>query len=285
MFTSIPLSHSIPFVILHGLGMQCNDEGSIFYQSSLSMLTGVKGTCLEIGNGAYDSWIMPMEQQVHIACEKVVFGLSFFPLSFWFIGFSLRSMPELQQGYNLVGLSQGNVIARGVIELCDNAPPTGPWCAAVGFYDEMGVYSDYVQARLGPSGYTRLPNDIPGYLRGCRFLPTINNEIPSANNAIHKQRFTSLQNLVLIMFESDGVVNPPLSSWFGFYQDGDSSRILPPQQTRLYKEDLFGLRTLDEAGKVKFIKVPGVHLVITIPQLQQYVVPYLVDSAAGFFLP
>nr|GME03694.1 palmitoyl-protein thioesterase 1-like [Ipomoea batatas] len=235
MFTSIPLSHSIPFVILHGLGMQCNDQGSIFYQSSLSMLTGVKGTCLEIGNGAYDSWIMPMEQQVHIACEK------------------LRSMPELQQGYNLVGLSQGNVIARGVIELCDNAPPvrnfisiggpnagvssvpdciTGPWCAAVGFYDGMGVYSDYVQARLGPSGYTRLPNDISGYLRGCRFLPTINNEIPSANNAIHKQRFTSLQNLVLIMFESDGVVNPPLSSWFGFYQDGDSSRILPPQQVK-----------------------------------------------------
>lgn len=41
--------------------------------------------------------------------------------------------------------------------------------------------------------------DIAGYLRGCRYLPKLNNEIPNATNPIYKQRFTSLQNLVLIM--------------------------------------------------------------------------------------
>ncbi|RAL38053.1 hypothetical protein DM860_000747 [Cuscuta australis] len=228
-----------------GVGMQCNDPGSIFYVSMLSILSGVQGSCVEIGFGASDSWTMPLDQQVEIACAKV------------------RGMPQLQQGYNLVGLSQGNIIGRGMIELCDNLPPVGPRCGALSYLYKMGVYSGLVQ-------------DIPGYLEGCKFLPKINNEIPSSNNTLHKQRFSSLQNLVLIMFESDSVVIPALSSWFGFYQDGDSTTVLPPQQTRLYKEDLFGLKTLDEAGKVKFIRVGGAHLEITIPEMQQYVVPYLI---------
>nr|XP_016434838.1 PREDICTED: palmitoyl-protein thioesterase 1-like [Nicotiana tabacum] len=218
-------------------------------------------------------------------------------------------MNELQQGYNLVGLSQGNMVARGLIEFCDGAPPVrilsqlyfnnsfslyvknfisiggpnagvaactgGPWCAGAG---GVGIYSDYVQAHYAPSGYTKLPNDIAGYLKGCRYLPKLNNEIPNATNPIYKQRFTSLKNLVLIMFENDNVINPKESSWFGFYQDGTYSQILPPQQTNLYLEDTFGLQTLDKAGKVKFIKLPGIHLGMDIQEMQQYVAPYLIDG-------
>ncbi|KAL2984898.1 hypothetical protein AAZX31_12G116900 [Glycine max] len=32
-------------------------------------------------------------------------------------------MSDLGQGYNIVGLSQGNLIGRGIIEFCDGAPP------------------------------------------------------------------------------------------------------------------------------------------------------------------
>ncbi|KAF3645878.1 putative ATPase 7, plasma membrane-type isoform 1 [Capsicum annuum] len=179
-------------------------------------------------------------------------------------------MNELKQGYNLVGLSQGNVVARGLIELCDGAPPvknfisiggpnagvafapacTGhPWCGQAGAVSGVGIYSDYVQGHYAPSGYTKLPNNIAGYLKGCRVLPKINNEIPNATNPIYKQRFASLQNLVLIM-------------------------------TNLYLKDLFGLQTLDKAGKIKFIKVPGLHLAMDIIGLQQHVVPYLIDEGA-----
>ncbi|MCD7470554.1 hypothetical protein HAX54_010517 [Datura stramonium] len=243
----------------HGLGQSCNDAGSTFYTSQLSFLSRSNGYCLEIGNGAYNSYNMPLENQVQIACEKV------------------KRMKELVLGYNLVGLSQGNMVARGLIEFCDGAPPGGPWCAgAGGGTSGVGIYSDYVQTHYAPSGYTKLPNDIAGYLKGCRYLPKLNNEIPNATNPIYKQRFTSLQNLVLIMFENDDVVIPKESSWFGFYQDGTYSQILPPQQTNLYVEDLFGLQTLDKAGKVKFIKLPGYHLGMDIQEMQQYVAPYLI---------
>ena len=51
-------------------------------------------------------------------------------------------------------------------------------------------------------------------------------------------------------------------------------------QTKLYTEDWIGLKILDEAGKVKFFKVPGNHLQISTSDMQQYVVPYLKDETS-----
>ena len=52
-------------------------------------------------------------------------------------------------------------------------------------------------------------------------------------------------------------------------------------QTTLYKEDWIGLKTLDEAGKVKFINVSGNHLQISYSDMKKYIVPYLVDDQAS----
>lgn len=46
-------------------------------------------------------------------------------------------------------------------------------------------------------------------------------------------------------------------------------------QTKLYIEDWIGLRSLDEAGKVKFIRVEGEHLRMSTSDARKYVVPYL----------
>lgn len=51
-------------------------------------------------------------------------------------------------------------------------------------------------------------------------------------------------------------------------------------QTKLYIEDWIGLKTLDEAGRVKYVSVSGNHLGISKSDMKKYIVPYLEDKAS-----
>ncbi|GER34756.1 alpha/beta-Hydrolases superfamily protein [Striga asiatica] len=217
LFTSslIPFSVSLPFILLHGIGDQCSSRGVKSLTQDLIDFSKSEGFCTQI------------------VCNKV------------------KQMKELQEGYNIVGLSQGNLIGRGVVEFCDGGPPvrnfvslggphagtasvplcgTGVFCNLADVLIKSEIYSDYVQAHLAPSGYLKLPNNIDGYLDKCRFLPKLNNELPQERNATYKERLTSLQNLILIMFEHDTVLIPKETSWFGYYPNGAFDPILRPQQ-------------------------------------------------------
>ncbi|RXI00990.1 hypothetical protein DVH24_001224 [Malus domestica] len=273
---SIPTSLSVPFIVLHGIGDQCSNKGVKQFTEKLSNFSGVEGYCIEIGDGTWDSWFLPLEEQV-------------------------KEKEELRQGYNIVGLSQGNLIGRGVVEFCVDGPPvknfvslggphagtasvplcgSGIFCIIVNKLLKSEIYTDYIQEHLAPSGYLKLPNAMSEYLGKCKFLPKLNNELPDERNSTYKERFSSLQNLVLIMFEHDTVLIPKETSWFGYYQDDSFKSILSPQQTDLYTEDWIGLRTLDEAGRVKYISVAGGHLGISTSDMKKHVVPYLQDSAS-----
>ncbi|KAJ4954961.1 hypothetical protein NE237_011744 [Protea cynaroides] len=281
-FLFLPVTYSVPFIVLHGIGNQCSTQELSNFTKLLSDLSGSKGYCIEVGNGIWDSWVKPIQEQAEIVCDKV------------------KKIEELSEGYNIVALSQGNLIGRGVVEFCEGGPPvknfvslagphagtasvplcgTGAFCIIADHLLKLGVYSDYVQAHLAPSGYLKLPVDIPNYLKGCKFLPNLNNELPDVRNATYKERFSSLQNLVLIMFKNDTVLIPRETSWFGYYPDGAFSAVLSPQETPLYVEDWIGLKTLDDAGKVKFISVSGDHLAISDSDLKEYAVPYLEEAS------
>ncbi|XP_023729670.1 uncharacterized protein LOC111877374 isoform X1 [Lactuca sativa] len=282
ILTLLPLiTHSIPFVVFHGVSDSCTKKGVKHFTDLLSEWSNSTGYCIEIGNGVWDSWFMPFDEQTEIACEKV------------------KNMSELKEGYNIVGLSQGNLIGRAVLEFCDGAPPVKNFISVAGphageasmpfcgsglmcvFFDslmKLAIYSESLQNHLAPSNYIKIPTDLEAYKEGCTFLPKLNNEFEK--NATYKERFSSLQNLVLIMGDKDSVLVPKETSWFGYFPDGALEPILPAQETRLYIEDWIGLRTLDEAGRVKFVNVTGGHLDITDDDMKKYMVPYLVDEEA-----
>lgn len=274
----------LPFIVLHGIGDECRNQGLYEFTQILINMSGAVGFCIEIGNGASDSFFMRLDKQADLVCEQV------------------KSISELKDGYNMVGLSQGNVVARAVIEFCDGGPPVHnfvslggphagtasiPGCALMSLCKlanaliRLGVYSPFVQNHLAPSGYVKIPNDIDAYHKGSLFLPKLNNEIASNRNETYKKRLESLNHLVLIMFQQDAILIPPQTAWFGYYAENNFTVVQAPEETNLYKEDWIGLRALDESGRVTYIAFPGDHLSINDLEIKDFVIPYLRSSSSS----
>ncbi|KAI8027282.1 Palmitoyl-protein thioesterase 1 [Camellia lanceoleosa] len=270
-------TYSLPFVVFHGLSEKCSTRGVKRLIKLLNKSSGSEGYCIEIGNGKWDSWFMPLLEQTTIACEK---------------------LSQLAERENI---SFGNMVGRGVVEFCDGGPPvknfislagphagtasipfcgSGLICILEDCFVKLEIYRSSFQENLAPASYIKIPTEIDDYLQGCSFLPKLNNERINDRNSTYKKRFASLQNLVLIMFEHDRVLVPKETSLFGYFPDGSWSTVLPAQETKLYTEDWIGLKTLDEAGKVKFINVSGGHLHISTSDAKKYIVPYLEDEVS-----
>lgn len=111
------------------------------------------------------------------------------------------------------------------------------------------VYSDSVQNQVAAAGYFRDTEDLGNYKAKSTFLAKLNNEKENDLMSIQKERLSSLNGFMLVMFEQDDVVLPPASELFGVWskKDGSGNRHIEPLESLdMYKDDWLGLRKLNE---------------------------------------
>jgi palmitoyl-protein thioesterase len=105
-------------------------------------------------------------------------------------------------------------------------------------------------------------------------LPYDNNE--KEPNPLYKERMTRLKNFGLFMWDDDEVVHPKESEWFGAY---DKYRVVIPLKKHAdFKNDVLGLKTLDEANKLWFYHGPGLHMHLDHLYISEYLIPLLLDQ-------
>jgi palmitoyl-protein thioesterase len=180
------------------------------------------------------------------------------------------------------------------------------WCSIARSAARLGVYTTWAQSNLVQAQYFRDVDNIDKYLNTNSFLTRLNDEVGEAwdggknKSAKMKDRLTSLENMVLVLFEQDQTVVPKESAWFGSFAlpEQDLKRIssttqswhsfakdcmrmawpkwpfpkkpghvsdrtiVPMELQPLYTEDRIGIRTLDESGRLHFFSCDAQHMQI-----------------------
>jgi palmitoyl-protein thioesterase len=223
---------NIPVVVLHGVASSSSNMDVFSDWLELTFDTRVYN--IELGNGVQNSLFMPLGKQLELLCDTIY------------------NIPELRDGFDFVGMSQGGVLARGYVEKCNLSPvrnlinlvsPNG------GVIEDINInmYTPFNQAHLSLSGYWRDPLQIDTYLKECLYLPIINNERETINSCSHKKNIQSLANYLVIWSQNDEVIKPPASGKFSVYDT--NYNVIPLEQTAMYIEDWLGLRSLAEDGR------------------------------------
>jgi palmitoyl-protein thioesterase len=205
--------------------------------------------------------------------------------------------PDFQGEFNVVGLSQGALLARYMVEECDmpgkvrnllsfggphmgvDSVPSctsGMMCEAINYIAKKLVYTNVVQNWLAPAGYFRDTRHLSTYEKDSVFLPALNNEMPgkSAFADTRKAKFEAINSAMFVMFEDDTILYPKESAWFQT-MDKHSKNLLPLNATDFYNEDFVGLKYLVDNERAHFVSVPGDHLTITSEQMDSMFIPFL----------
>jgi len=141
--------------------------------------------------------------------------------------------------FNIIGESQGNIVSKYIIEHCDlgeykvhnylsmGGPHqgvekipgcfTGFWCDLLNDLAETLMYDPLIQDIVAPSEYYRERDNKVAYhwyINNSRLLPFLNNEKSHSLKDEYKQRFSSMNKVMLIMFGEDETLYPRETSFF-----------------------------------------------------------------------
>ena len=277
LLSIIPLSYSIyPIAVFHGIVDSCEMKNTSTLVNDLKRDLGVHVECIEIGNGFIDTIMKDLQSQVEEACEKI------------------KANPNFQSKFNILGISQGTLIGRYIIEKCQMKGQVmrymsfdGPQMG-IGSIPKLtcGTFCDFLanityplfykmKDRIAPAAYFRYKYDQEYYEEHNTFLKMLNNENDEKDEEI-KRRFSNLEKVKLIKSKDDSVIVPRDSSWFMFY-DFEGKEIVPLEESQFYKKDFIGLRKLNEEGKVIFATFRDEHVIYNIVEYWEEIVAFFED--------
>merc|ERR1712046_454011 len=278
---------ALPIVTAHGMGDSCYNSGMKSITREAGNHVGVYSVCIPTGEGwiadTIDGFLKNMDDSVDYFAEQV------------------RKDPQLANGFNAFGLSQGNNVIRGYISkyndppvrnfmsICGiNAgvgafpmcspqwPVVGPVCKALTEVLGLLAYNPLSQGILFQADYFRDPSktNTSAYLKNSQ-LAQWNNE--GEVNQEYKANWAKTSKFVWVKGTLDTVVWPREGEWWGAMSEvsGEEFKVVKEMKdTRWYTEDLFGLKTADAAGKNHFESFVGEHIRFTEEQLYGWLDKY-----------
>ncbi|XP_018799459.1 PREDICTED: lysosomal thioesterase PPT2 homolog [Bactrocera latifrons] len=197
-------------------------------------------------------------------------------------------------GINVVGYSQGGLIARAAIQTLPfhkinvfislSSPQAGqfganflhlvfPDLAANTAYE---LFYSKIGQHISIANYWNDPLEQDLYYKFSKFLPIINNEIRTHNSSQYKNTLLRLNKMILIGGPNDGVITPWESSHFGYFNT--TLNVIPLHKRPIYIEDAIGLKSLENNGKLVIIIKPFVHHLTWHKNrrvIQEVIIPYL----------
>jgi palmitoyl-protein thioesterase len=277
---------ALPIVVTHGMGDSCFNGGMKQITEAAGSHMGVYSVCVPGGDNdisdTLSGFLTTMDKNVDIFAEKV------------------RKDPKLAGVFNAFGLSQGNSVIRGYIERYNNPPVKhylsvhGTIMGVSGFPNcnpagVLGSICDTLDEVLGDLAYTELVQNIlfqANYFRDPTRMGTDkaylehsqiaqwNNENVIKANATFKTNFASVEGYAMVKAMKDTMVFPNEGEWWGEFKPGQFKEVQKLTETDLYANDLFGLKTVDQAGKFKFNSTTGEHLQFTVAELEGWLDMY-----------
>ncbi|XP_033645194.1 palmitoyl-protein thioesterase 1-like [Asterias rubens] len=278
-----PALATTPLVMWHGMGDSCCNPLSLGSIQKMieKLVPGIYVHSLEIGSGIVEDttngFFMNVNDQIAMACQKI------------------KADPKLAKGYNSIGFSQGGQFLRSVAQECPYPPmlnlisvggqhqgvfglPHCPGnsssiCDMVRKLLNLGAYVEFVQDMLVQAEYWHDPLNEDEYRNKSVYLAVTNQE--KKVNMAYKVNLQKLKKFVMVMFTEDTMVQPKESEWFGFYKPGQTKELYTLQESPLYTEDKLGLKAMDQAGKLVFLKAPFDHLQFTQEWFEQNLLKYI----------
>jgi palmitoyl-protein thioesterase len=281
--TDIEPNAAVPTAVFHGFGDACVNPGMASFTKKIATGTGAYAKCIEVGFPSLGEIINNSEHVAEKSCKEI------------------NANPNFQGEFNVIGLSQGGIWARFIVESCDmkgkvrniatlggphmgvDAVPgclKGAICYVVNGFVKKIIYNSIVQDLIVPAGYFRDVNNMKRYEQKSVFLADMNNEHDKMGytgltdmQEHRKRQMSSVNSAMFVMFSEDTVIYPKETAWF---QTMDlKGNVMPLNSTEWYNQDLIGLKTLVEANKAHFISFEGNHLNISQDQINNIVVPFL----------